>query len=162
MDNVNYFMLPIVMKKYKHDFKAWLKLMSIKRKIKKTSPTYDTLMEIYDFLLILKDTYAYNMDMGLHLTAGSIPSDIYNGSIVYEEDTFRIIFLLSSKPNGVKIIDVELSKKNTKQKDRKTYKFIDGESYKFKDVYDEECVLFIVSNIMDSLYNLITYYYKRK
>lgn len=168
-NEINMFYAPIKHKKKRHDFRAWLELRKLRKFIKKTSPSYNIMLNIYDFLIILKNVYMYNVDMKLNLVAGSLPSNSHEGSIVYEEDSYRIIYLLNKKQSydgqlPIKEIQIEMARKGigSKSNDKIYFTFIDGTPYTFKSDLEEDQILFITANLMNSLDRLILYYYKNK
>lgn len=159
---MNIFLEPILTRKSKFDIKSYIKLIKVLRLLKRSAPDFNMLMSIYEFLVDLHDIYMYNIDMGFHISAGSLPYDSYIGSIVYREDTFKIIYLLSMDKNNKGVINIEMSKNSGTNKDKILYKFIDGEMYNKPYKYDEQRILFIEACLMNSVSNLIKHYYKNK
>ena len=57
-ERINFFIKPIYNKK-KYSLIDYIKFRLFLRKLKKITPNFDMLMEIYDFLKILKMVYMY-------------------------------------------------------------------------------------------------------
>lgn len=161
-NNINFFVKPIIMRKHKFDIKSWIEYKRVIKKCKKTSPSFDDLCEIYDFLTIIRKSYMYGNSLDFHLFIGSIPKGYTKNnscSIFYKDNGFNIGFILL---RDTRTINIEITRNGqSKKDDRELISFVDGE-YKFKDIYDQEKFLFITSCLMDGLCELISYYYKNK
>jgi hypothetical protein len=60
-----------------------------------------------------------------------------------------------------KQINIEIIRNAQNRKDVERIQFYDGE-YEFKDEYDQEKMLFIISCLMHGVQELIIHYYKNK
>ena len=58
-EKVNIFIKPIFDKKHKHDLHSYIELKRLLKKLKKTSPSFDMMMEMYDFIKLLENIYMY-------------------------------------------------------------------------------------------------------
>lgn len=160
---VNEFAKPIIMKKKKHDFKAWLAYRNIIKKCKTTSPSFDQMCDIEDFLRIIRECYMYGNSDTFHLFLGTLPKNrtrLNTCSMFYKEnDKFTIGFILLK---DTREIAIEIDRRGQNIKSEKEHiRFIDGQ-YEFKNIYDQEKFLFITSSLMNGVIELIKYYYKNK
>ena len=80
-------------------------------------------------------------------------------SMVYKEDGFSLKFVLCVGEKNQ--INIEITRNGRSKNDIEKISFYDGE-YQFKDVYDQEKMLFITSCLMNGVIELIEYYYKYK
>lgn len=164
MQNItNEFIKPIVMKRKKHDFKAWIEYRKIIKKCNKLSPSFNQICEISDFLNILRESYMYGNSDSFHLFLGVLPRNhtkLDSCSVFYKDkDKFSIGFILLKE---TRTINIEIERRGQNIKSEKEHiSFVEGE-YKFKDIYDQEKFLFITSCLMDGVVELIEYYYKNK
>ena len=154
---VNRFFEPIMNKKKKFDIIGYFKLKKMIRQLKKTSPDFNMLMEIYEFLLMLEQVYLYGKsNTTKHCLFGATVPKNFDGAIIFDNGEFVIKYLLS-KNN--KRIAIEGSKNSGRSVFK--YDFYDGENIIENDI-DEQRFLLIISCLMDSLCDLIVYYYKNK
>lgn len=160
-EEINMFVKPIIMKKHKHDFKAWRAKCKLVKQINKTSPSFNMMVMIHEFLNILRDSYMYDNNDTFHLFLGSIDKR-YNSknalAMVYKENGFSIKFVLDIEES---IINIEIIRNGRSKNETERISFYDGE-YQFKDIYDQEKMLFITSCLMNGVVELIEYYYKNK
>lgn len=160
-EDVNMFVKPIIMKKRKHDLKSWIAKRKLIRQINKTSPSFSMMVRMHEFLSILRNSYMYDNNDSFHLFLGSIDKK-YNAkntlAMVYKENGFSIKFLLSIDTSE---INIEIARNGKSKTEIEHISFLDGQ-YEFKDIYDQEKMLFIVSCLMNGVVELIEYYYKNK
>ena len=157
MENINRFIEPIINKKKEHHLSSYLKLKSLLKMIKKTSPSFDMLMEIYEFLSLIESLYMYCNDESHNLFRGvgkSYPVIIYE-----EKGKFTIYFGLVEER---KEITIEICRVLRSKKDREVITFRDGDDDVIQNKYDEEKFLFIISCLMNGLAELMEFYYKNK
>jgi hypothetical protein len=160
---MNTYIEPIIMRKHKFDIKALIAYKKLIKKCKKTSPSFDQMCEIAEFLEILRESYMYGNNDNFHLFTGTLPKGytrLNACSMFYKEkDNFSIGFVLLK--DG-RTINIEIERRGQNIKSEKEHiSFKDGE-YQFKDIYDQEKFLFITSCLMDGVSELITYYFKNK
>ena len=168
-DNINLFIKPILIKSHKHDLKAWFVKRKLIKEINKTSPSFDTMHEIYGFLKLLREIYMYDNNDKFHLFLATITKNTNSNNtfaMVYKEPGFTIKFVLVLKdnvdPDNVKKqINIEIQRSGQNKNDVERISFYDGE-YKFKDIYDQEKMLFITSCLMHGVVELIEYFYSNK
>ena len=163
MNDINEYIKPIIMKKHKHDIKAWIAYRKVIKKCKKLSPSFNQMCEIADFIDILRESYMYGNNDNFHLFTGTLPKGytrINACSMFYKEkDNFTIGFVLLK---DTRTINIEIDRRGQTIKSEKEYiSFIDGQ-YVFKNIYDQEKFLFITSCLMNGVCELITNYYKNK
>lgn len=160
-EEINMFAKPIIMKKHKYDFKAWLAKYKLIKQINKTSPSFNMMVEIHEFLNILRNSYMYDNSDTFHLFLGSIDKK-YNSkntlAIIYKENGFTIKFVLDVETSQ---INIEIIRAGKSKSEAERISFYDGQ-YEFKDIYDQEKMLFITSCLMNGVVELIEYYYKNK
>lgn len=165
MSYTNKYIEPILMKKKKHDFKAWLKLRKIIKIINKTSPSFYEMLEIYEFLSFIKDCYMYSNNDKFHLFVGAVDAKVKNAvAMIYQETHFEIKFLLiqsSSTSDPRNQISIGITRIGRNKKEFETITFYDGE-FQIENKYQEEKMLFITSCLMNGLKELIIFYYKNK
>lgn len=162
MEEINRFIEPIVMKKKKHDFHAWLCKRKLIKMINKTSPSFSMMLEIHEFLNILRECYMYDNNDKFHLFIASVNKN-YNSSktlaMVYKEKGFSIKFILVIGDKNQ--INIEITRNGQNKNEVERISFYDGE-YEFQNIYDEEKMLFIISSLMQGVKELINYYYDNK
>lgn len=173
MDNkINMFIRPIIVKRHKYDFKSWYLKYKLTKIINSTSPSFDMMIKIHEFLLLLTDIYMYDNNKSFHLFLATIGknhyknNDIIAKAMIYKEEGFSIKFVLLYESdidpdNDKKQINIEIQRNGQNKNDIERISFYDGQ-YKFKDVYDEEKMLFITSCLMNGVLELIEYFYKNK
>ena len=162
---INAFVNPIFKKTSKHDFNAWLELRKVLKNIKKISPNFDTLYQIWDMLKTVNECYmhSYTEDSELHLFLASLPknSDANNTyAMAYKEKDFSIKFVLQIKSNS-KIINMEINRSSINSAQPERISFEDG-TYVLKNDIEIEKFLFITSCLMNGTAEVIKYYYKNK
>lgn len=159
---INVYIKPIILKKKKHDFKAWLIKRKLIKNINKLSPSFSDMVEIHEFLNILRTSYMYDNNDLFNLFLGAIGKN-YNPkntlAMIYKEKGFSIKFVLVIADKNQ--INIEITRNGQNKNDIEKISFYDGE-YKFKDIYDQEKMLFIISCLMHGVIELIEYYYKNK
>lgn len=159
---MNEFIKPIVMKRNKHDFHAWIIKRKTIRAMKKISPDFSTLCRMAEFIELLRDMYMYSNTSDFHLFTATYPRGYTKAnccSMIYKESGFSITVVLLLETRE---INIEIARSSQSNKPDKEYiKFIDGE-YECKDKYDEEKFSFIIACLMNGVSELIEYYYKNK
>ena len=161
MGSVNIFIKPILIKKYKHDFKAWVLKRKTIKLLNKASPSFDMMCSICEFLTLLREIYMYDNSSKFHLFSATIKNNTIKNSMamIYKEEAFSIKFILIN--GNKKQINIEIQRNGQTKNDIEHISFFDGE-YKFKDKYDEEKMLFITSSLMSGVIELLEYYYANK
>lgn len=159
-DKLNIFIEPIIEKRSKHDLKSYIKMRKLCKKLKKTSPDFNMLMEIHRFLLIIEKVYMHSSNDDRHnLFSATLPTKDYDGgAFIYKEENFNIKFLLRSCDRTINI-ETERIMRSNKVKDKISFR--DGEAI-ITNKYEEEAFQFIIACVMDGLVELIQYYYKNK
>lgn len=168
-DNVNIFIRPILIKSHKYDLRAWFAKRKLIKEINKTSPSFDTIHEIYEFLKLLREIYMYDNNDKFHLFLATVTKNVNPNNtfaMVYKEPGFTIKFVLvfedNIDPDNIKKqINIEIQRSGQNKNDVERISFYDGE-YKFKDIYDQEKMLFITSCLMYGVVELIEYFYSNK
>lgn len=166
MNKVNEFIKPIIMRKHKFDIKAWFAYKKLIKKCKKLSPSFEQMCSIAEFIKILRESYMYCNNENLHLFIGTIPKG-YTGdtacSMFYKKkdpnDDFSILFIMLKDESSINI-EIERKGQNTKSEKEQILNVDAG--YEFKNIYEQEKFLFIISCLMDGVCELITYYFKNK
>lgn len=162
MTNVNMFIEPIIMKKKKHDLKAWIAKCKLVRKLNKTSPSFDMMVHIHEFLSVLRDVYMYDNNSIFHLFLAGVNNKNYNSrntlAMIYKENGFSLKFVLETDS---KKINIEITRNGQNRSDIERISFFDGQ-YEVKNIYDEEKMLFIISCLMSGVIELVDNYYKNK
>lgn len=162
----NIFIRPIMLKKKKHDFSAWLEYRKSLKYCKKTSPSFEVMWAISDFIDLLRYMYChgYTESDDLHLFSGTNPKNAPRNKcrcIIYHTDRFTISYMLMVKENGNEIT-IEISRSVQGARPEKEYfSFMDGE-YEMKDNYDYQKIQFVVACLMSGVVELLKYYYKNK
>lgn len=160
---MNIFIEPIIMKKKKHDFKAWLKKKKVLKMANSTSPSLEMMIYIHEFLNILRNSYMYDNNNNFHLFIASCNTNkkyaaSNNLAMVYKEAGFSFKFILEVDKN---MINIEITRNGQNGSTKEVISFADG-TYQFKDEYDKEKMLFITSSLMHGVVELIEYYYDNK
>lgn len=169
---INMFIEPILKKRHNHDFKAWLMKRKLIKMIRSTSPSFNMMWGIHEFLLLITNVYMYDNNKNFHLFLANIDKKLKNDkdiearAIIYKEDGFSIKFVLIYESNidldnDKKQINIEIQRNGQNKSDIERISFFDG-GYKFKDIYDEEKMLFITSCLMNGVAELVEYFYKNK
>ena len=161
MDNnkeeINVFIEPIFLKKTKFHLPSKIKLMKLKKKIRHVSPDFNTMIDIYNFLIILRNIYMYTNDDKHNLFIATVPKH-YDAAMIYKESNFEIKFILKKE---TRLIGIEITRNCNTTKDKEQIIFNEGENI-ITSKYDEEKFLFIISCLMNGLVDLIDYYYNNK
>ena len=114
----------------------------------------------------------YDNNKNFHLFLANIDKKLKNDkdiearAMIYKEDGFSIKFVLIYESNidpdnDKKQINIEIQRNGQNKSDIERISFFDGR-YKFKDIYDEEKMLFITSCLMNGVAELVEYFYKNK
>ena len=160
----NVFIRPIMMKSKRHDFSAWVEYRRAIKYCRKTSPSFDVMWDISDFIDLLRYMYCHGFTEDLHLFTGSNPKNEPRSKcrcIVYNTDRFNISYMLMRKQDGNEIT-IQISRSLQGSRPEKEYfSFMDG-SYDFKDQYDYQKMQFVVACLMNGVVELLKYYYKNK
>lgn len=155
-NEVNMFIKPVFDKRKKHDFKSYIELRKLIKKINKVSPSFDMMIEIYEFLKIIRNVYMYADYENHNLFLAETPKN-YDAAMIYKESNFTIKYVLKKKN---KLIMIEITR-NTIKEDKEVISFCEGDEV-IHDIYDEQKFLFIISCLMNSVVNLMKYYYTNK
>ena len=160
-EDVNIFIKPIFDKKYKHYLPSYIELKRLLRMIKKTSPDFNMMMEIYNFIKLLEDVYMYGNDPSHNLFSATVPKG-YNAAMIYAENNFEIKFVLGKSINNDNEINIQ-TRRTTRSSGEKTksLKFNEGDDI-INNIEDEQFFLFIVSCLMNGVAELVTYFYNNK
>lgn len=152
-EKINMFIEPIFDKKSKFHLPSYIKMKKLIRTLKKTSPDFNMLMEIYRFLSILEKVYMYSNSENHKLFITTAPN-----AFMYKENDFTIKFVLKESDRS---INIEIERNMRSRKEKNNISFRDGE-YIISNKYEEETFLFIIACIMEGLIELIEYYYYNK
>lgn len=162
MNNINEYIKPIIMRKRKFDIKAWIAYKKLIKKCKKLSPSFNQMCEIAEFIEILRESYMYGYNGNFHLFTGTLPkgyTKLNACSMFYKEkDNFSIGFVLLK---NTREINIKINRMGQTRSEEELISFVDGQ-YQFKNIYDQEKLLFITSCLMNGVSELITYYFKNK
>lgn len=163
--NINMFIEPIIMKRHNHDITAWFMKHKLIKIINKTSPSFKMMVQIHEFLSLLREVYMYDNNDKFHLFLATEPkhSKKNNKSLamIYRENGFSIKFILILEDSGRNQINIEINRKGQNSNDIEQISFYDGE-YEFKSIYDQEKMLYITSCLMNGVRELVEHYYKYK
>ena len=160
-EDVNIFIKPIFDKKYKHYLPSYIELKRLLRMIKKTSPDFNMMMEIYNFIKLLENVYMYGNDPSHNLFSATVPKG-YDAAMIYAENNFEIKFVLGKSINNDNEINIQ-TRRTTRSSGEKTksLKFNEGDDI-INNIEDEQFFLFIVSCLMSGVAELVTYFYNNK
>ena len=159
-DYLNPFIEPIFNKK-KKSIIGYIKMKMLVRRLKKTSPSFDMMIDIYDFLILLDKLYLYNNNNHHKLFSATFPGG-YDAAIIYKEEWFTIKYILRKSDRMIGInIEKTCNNKGGARDKKETIQFIEGQA-EINNKYDEEKFLFIISCLMNGLCELIEYYYINK
>lgn len=160
-EDVNIFIKPIFDKKYKHYLPSYIELKRLLRMIKKTSPDFNMMMEIYNFIKLLEDVYMYGNDPSHNLFSATVPKG-YDAAMIYAENNFEIKFVIGRTINNDNEINIQ-TRRTTRSSGEKTksLKFNEGDDI-INNIEDEQFFLFIVSCLMSGVAELVTYFYNNK
>ena len=160
-EDVNIFIKPIFDKKYKHYLPSYIELKRLLRMIKKTSPDFNMMMEIYNFIKLLEEIYMYGNDSSHNLFSARVPKG-YDAAMIYAENSFEIKFVLGKSIDNDNEINIQTRRTTRSSGERtKSLKFNEGENI-IHSKEDEQSLLFIISCLMNGLIELMMYYYKNK
>ena len=154
---INIFIKPIFNKKYKHYLPSYIELRKLLKMIKKTSPSFDMMMEIYNFIKLLETLYMYGNDESHYLFSATVPKG-YNAAMIYKEKNFEIKYILRTAD---KHISIQTSRNYRTSKESDTISFNEGDNI-IKDIIDEQRFLFIIACLMNGLSEFIIYYNNNK
>lgn len=155
--DVNMFIKPIFDKKHKYHLSSYLELRSVLRNIKKTSPSFDMMMEMYEFIKLIEEIYMYGNNEGHYLFSAIVPKG-YDAAMIYKENNFDIKYVLRRSD---KHISIKITRASRNNKADEFISFNEGDNV-IKNIIDEQKFLFIVACLMNGLSELIVYYYKNK
>lgn len=160
-EEVNIFIRPIFDKKHKHCLTSYIELKKLLRMIKKTSPDFNMMMEIYNFIRLLEDVYMYGNDPSHNLFSATVPKG-YDAAMIYAENNFEIKFVIGRTINNDNEINIQ-TRRTTRSSGEKTksLKFNEGDDI-LNNIEDEQFFLFIVSCLMSGVAELVTYFYNNK
>lgn len=160
-EEVNIFIKPIFDKKHKHCLTSYIELKKLLRMIKKTSPDFNMMMEIYNFIRLLEDVYMYGNDPSHNLFSATVPKG-YDAAMIYAENNFEIKFVIGRTINNDNEINIQ-TRRTTRSSGEKTksLKFNEGDDI-INNIEDEQFFLFIVSCLMSGVAELVTYFYNNK
>ena len=162
---INRFIKPIIDKSKPRDFKANKERKELIKMINHTSPSFNMMLEIHEFLTLLTDIYMYDNNEKFHLFLGAINNKKNTGNVfamVYKSDGFVIKFVLVPDwEEGRHQIKIEITRGGQNKNNIETVEFYDGE-YQFKNEYDKEKMRFIISCLMNGVAELVNYYYDNK
>lgn len=158
-ERINFFIKPIYNKK-KYSLIDYIKFRLFLRKLKKITPNFDMLMEIYDFLKILKMVYMYNPDME-HCKMYASNKNSTNMIVFDAKKGFNVHISLNEDTRVITIKILRLSDMVSKKAMGSEMSFRDGEAV-ISDINEENLFINIINYIMDSAVDLLKYYYKNK
>ena len=162
---INRFIKPILDKNKPRDFKANKERKELIKMINHTSPSFNMMLEIHEFLVLLTDIYMYDNNEKFHLFLGVVNSKKISDNtfaMVYKGDGFLIKFVLVADwESGRHQIKIEITRGGQNKNNIEKIEFYDGE-YQFKDEYDKEKMRFIISCLMNGVVELVNYYYENK
>ena len=162
-EKVNYFLKPIYNKNNKgliNRMKSYIKYKLFIKNLSKITPNFDMLLEIYDFLETLKIVYMYNVEMEHCKLYSSMKNS--EKCIVFDPGkgfNVRIHLTEISRTNKIKIsriTDINIKKGMVSE-----IVFKDGEAT-ISDINEEYLFINVINYIMDSVVELVKYYYKNK
>ena len=154
---MNVFIEPILNKKKKFHLSSYIQLRLLIKKLRKSSPDFNTMLEIYDFLILLNKLYMY-CNYGNHNLFSCTTGKQFDAAFVYEQDNFSIKFGLVKESRQINIL---IERRFVGQREKEQISFYEGEDI-IKDKYDEEKFLFIISCLTNGVIDLLKYFYKNK
>ena len=104
-EKVNMFIKPIFDKKKKHYLPSYIELRKLLKMIKKTSPSFNMMMEIYNFIRLLEEIYMYGNDSSHNLFSARVPKG-YDAAMIYAENNFEIKFVIGRTINNDNEINI--------------------------------------------------------
>jgi len=163
--HVNYFIEPIYARKHKgFNLFEWLKFRKFIKVLKKTSPNFNMLLEIFHFIKVLADVYSYpnsekNQDSILFTAEDKSSSIRPDACFHIRRGSLCIIYKLWIDDSWIEII------KSNDFRDSKSpalrFKFRDGAA-EIDNVDEENTFLNIITITMDAVSELVEYYWKNK
>lgn len=163
--HVNYFIKPIYDRKHKgFNFREWWNLRKFIKELKKTSPNFNMLIEIYHFIKVLANVYSYpnserNEDSILFTVEKTESSIKPDACFVVRRGSLFIRYSLWTDDAWIEIV------KSNDIKDSKSpatrFKFRDGEA-EIDNIDEENTLLNIITITMDAVSELVKYYWKNK
>ncbi len=163
-ESVNEFMRPIFMKEKKHDFRAWLMLRKVIKRMNKISPDFDTMYKIWQMVESFHSCFmhTYAESSPLHLFLGII-SKGYGDSyaMLYKENDFIIKFILQFKDDH-KIINLEITRSSNNRNIQPEKISFENGTYQCSNAVEMEKFRFIISCLMNGAKELMLYYYNNK
>lgn len=157
MEKINMLIEPILSKSSNYDFKSYIKLRKLIKRLKKTSPDYNMMSEIYKFLILLENIYMYGNEEEHYLFSATVPNG-YNAAFIYKEKGFNIKFILKDSDQMITIV---IDRTLRSKKESRKIEFKNGECI-INNKYEEAFFEFIIACLMNGLIELIIYYYKNK
>lgn len=161
---INRFIKPIIDKSKPRDRKANKARKQLIKEINHTSPSFNDMLEIHEFLTLLTDIYMYDNNKKFHLFLGIVDKKMVSNTfaMVYKDEGFQIKFVLVADwDDGRHQIKIEICRDGQNKNNVEKKEFYDGE-YQFKDEYDREKMRFIISCLMGGVAELVNYYYDNK
>ena len=128
--------------------------------IKKTSPSFNMMMEIYNFIKLLESIYMYGNDDNHFLFSATVPKG-YDAAMIYVEGNFEIKFVLR---RTLDIDEINIQTRRTTRSNNnitKNISFVEGDDV-INNKEDEQWFLFIIACLMTGVAALATSYYKTK
>lgn len=163
--HINYFIEPIYNRKHKRfSLLEWFKLRKFLKQLRKTSPNFNMLLEIYHFIRLLSNVYFYNNsekneDATIFTIDKSTGSSTPDASFCIRRGSICVTYRLWIDEQWIEVI------KSNDFKDTKSpairFKFRDGESV-IENIDEENMFLGIISITMDTVSDIVEYYWKHK
>ena len=156
---INPFIEPIVKKRKRHDFKAFIILLKAFKMMNNCYPDFVVLYRIWELCDFSNKCYmiSYNEDYNLHLFLGYIKSKNNNIKVMmFKDKNYSFNFALEPQTRR---INIEIYRNVNKPSEK--ISFIDGQ-YNPDNMYEKEKILFITSNLMYAVKELMIYLYKNK
>lgn len=159
MNDINKYVVPIIKKKHKHDFLAWLSLRKVLKGVSKLEISYNTILEIYQFIQISESVYL-NLDKNNcnYFSAADAKNNVIVNMRIYKEECPYITFKLGSDDSIT--IDLLYTKTNG-ESSRRVIEFKSGKMVS-KNTYEEEFNKVVTNAVRTKLKKLIIRQYKLK
>lgn len=134
--------------------KSYINYRKLLFNIKRSTPSYDNLIEIYDFILFLNFAYFHCLTDEDHLFIAESrkgKSNIQDKSLIYKDDTVKI--LLKLKPGNMITLHIDrvMGYPST------SITFEDGNAI-INDVIEQQLFINCTNMIMNELYKMIKKY----
>ena len=144
----------------KHRIKSYIKYRILLWKIRKTTPDYNTLNTIYDFIDQLNFAYFHCITNDDHLFINDSRADSRdkkskksnNRSLMYIDNSVKITIEL--KQNDMITLHIE----RTMGYPKTSFTFANGDSSQLENVIDEQLFINCTNLIMNELYRMIKKY----